>query len=96
MISTRLVAIVEMARKPGLGWLLIVTCLFNFAFNGINSTSTLFVIEKFSAQPWHVSLLLMLAGAAITFSNFVLVPRIVPRFGEKIGGKWQSVRTGTY
>jgi multidrug resistance protein len=79
-----LVAIVEMARKPALGWLLIVTCLFNFAFNGINSTSTLFIIEKFSAQPWHVSLLLMLAGAAITFSNFVLVPRIVPRYGEKL------------
>ena len=79
-----LVAIAGMARKPGLGWFLIVTCLFNFAFNGINSTSTLFVIQKFSAQTWHVSALLMLAGASITFTNFILVPRIVPRFGEKL------------
>jgi DHA1 family tetracycline resistance protein-like MFS transporter len=78
-----IVSIFEMARKPGLGWLLIVTCLFNFAFNGINSTSTLFVIEKFSAQPWHLSLLLGLAGIAVGVTTFVLVPRLVPRFGEK-------------
>jgi DHA1 family tetracycline resistance protein-like MFS transporter len=79
-----LVAIAGMARKPGLGWFLVVTCLFNFAFNGINSTSTLFMIQKFSAQTWHVSALLMLAGASITFTNFILVPRIVPRLGEKL------------
>jgi DHA1 family tetracycline resistance protein-like MFS transporter len=79
-----LVAIAGMARKPGLGWFLVVTCLFNFAFNGINSTSTLFMIQKFSAQTWHVSALLMLAGASITFTNFILVPLIVPRLGEKL------------
>jgi DHA1 family tetracycline resistance protein-like MFS transporter len=79
-----IVSIFEMARKPGLGWLLLVTCLFNFAFNGINSTSTLFVIQKFSAQTWQVSLLLMLAGGAITVTNFMLVPRVVPKFGEKM------------
>jgi DHA1 family tetracycline resistance protein-like MFS transporter len=78
-----IVSIFEMARKPGLGWLLIVTCLFSFAFNGINSTSTLFVIEKFSAQPRHLSLLLGLAGVAVAVTTFVLVPRLVPRFGEK-------------
>jgi MFS transporter, DHA1 family, tetracycline resistance protein len=77
-----IVAIIEMARKPGLGWLLLVTGLFNFAFNGINSTSTLFVIEKFSAQPWHLSLLLGLAGIAVGTSTFILVPRLVPRFGD--------------
>jgi MFS family permease len=79
-----IVSIFEMARKPKLGWLLLVTCLFNFAFNGINSTSTLFVIQKFSAQTWQVSLLLMLAGAAITVTNFLLVPWAVPRFGDKL------------
>ncbi len=76
------VAIFEMARKPGLGWLLLITALFNFAFNGINSTSTLFVIEKFSAQPWHLSLLLGLAGIAVGASTFIFVPRLVPRFGD--------------
>jgi MFS transporter, DHA1 family, tetracycline resistance protein len=77
-----IVAIIEMARKPGLGWVLLVTGLFNFAYNGINSTSTLFVIQKFSAQPWHLSLLLGLAGIAVGASTFILVPRLVPRFGD--------------
>jgi hypothetical protein len=39
----------EMARKPSLGLLLFVLCLFNFAFNGINSISSLFTIQKFAA-----------------------------------------------
>ena len=77
-----IVAIFEMARKPGLGWLLLVTALFNFAFNGINSTSTLFVIEKFSAQPWHLSLLMGLGGIACGVTNLLLVPRLVRRFGD--------------
>jgi len=77
-----IVAIFEMARKPGLGWLLLVTAMFNFAFNGINSTSTLFVIEKFSAQPWHLSLLMGLGGIACGVTNLILVPRFVPRFGD--------------
>jgi MFS transporter, DHA1 family, tetracycline resistance protein len=77
-----IVAILDMARKPGLGWLLLVTALFNFAFNGINSTSTLFVIEKFSAQPWHLSLLLGLGGIAVGATTFILVPRLIPRFGD--------------
>ncbi len=78
-----IVAIFEMAKKPGLGWLLLVASLFNFAFNGINSTSSLFIIDKFNAQTWHVSLLLILAGVTITFTNTVLVPRTVRRFGDK-------------
>lgn len=78
-----IVAIFEMARKPGLGWLLLVMAMFNFAFNGINSTSTLFVIQKFAAQPWHLSLLLGLAGIAVGATTFILVPRLVPRFGDK-------------
>jgi multidrug resistance protein len=77
-----IVAIFEMARKPGLGWLLLVMAMFNFSFNGINSTSTLFVIQKFAAQPWHLSLLLGLAGIAVGATTFILVPRLVPRFGD--------------
>jgi predicted MFS family arabinose efflux permease len=76
-------SIFEMARKPGLGWILLVTGLFNFAFNGINSTSTLFVIQKFSAQPWHLSLLLGLAGIACGVTNQYLVPRYVKQFGDR-------------
>jgi MFS transporter, DHA1 family, tetracycline resistance protein len=72
----------EMARKPGLGRLLLVLCLFNFAFNGINSTETLFLIEKFAAQPWQVGGLLVLAGSAIAVVQR-LVPWLVPRYGEQ-------------
>jgi DHA1 family tetracycline resistance protein-like MFS transporter len=79
-------SIFEMARKPSLGWLLLVTSLFNFAFNGINSTSALFVIQKFGAQTWQVSLLMMLAGGSIALVNTFLVPRWMPRFGEKTAG----------
>jgi multidrug resistance protein len=71
----------EMARKPGLGPLLLVLCLFNFAFNGINSTETLFLIEKFAAQPWQAGALLVLAGIAIAVVQR-LVPHVVPRYGE--------------
>jgi MFS transporter, DHA1 family, tetracycline resistance protein len=76
-------SIAIMARKPGLGWLLLILCLFNFAFNGINSTSTLFVIQKFDAQPWQTGLLLGLGGVALAFVQFLLVRRLVPRFGEQ-------------
>ena len=81
-----IVSILEMARKPGLGWLLLVTSLFNFGFNGINSTSALFFIHKFAIQTRQVSLLMMLAGASIALVNTFLVPRWMPRFGEKAAG----------
>ena len=79
-----IVAIFEMARKPGLGWLLLVTCLFNFAFNGINSIATLFMIQKFEAQSWQVGLLLTLGGVALATVQFLLVQKLVRRFGEKL------------
>jgi predicted MFS family arabinose efflux permease len=81
-----IVSIFEMARKPGLAWLLIVTSLFNFAFNGINSIGALFAIDKFGALTWQVSAMLMLGGATIAVSNWLLVPRWVRRFGERTAG----------
>ncbi|HET6485517.1 MAG TPA: MFS transporter [Spirochaetia bacterium] len=81
-----IVAIVDMGRKPGLGWLLIVMSLFNFAFNGINAVGVLFVIDKFHAATWQVSVMLMLGGGTIAVCNSLLVPRWVPRFGERVTG----------
>lgn len=74
----------DMARKPGVGMLLVVYSLFYFAFNGVNSISALFVLEKFSAATWQVSLMMVLSGLAIAFSNTFLVPRLVPVFGERV------------
>jgi MFS transporter, DHA1 family, tetracycline resistance protein len=78
-----LVSIADMARKPGLGWLLLVQCLFNFVFSGINSTGTLFVIQKFAAESWQIGLMLVLGGVALAVVQFLLVQRLVPRFGSR-------------
>jgi MFS transporter, DHA1 family, tetracycline resistance protein len=76
-------SIFDMAVKPGLGGLLLVTFLFNFAFNGINSTSNLFMIDKFSADPSQVGTLMMVAGVALAIVQFLLVQPVVRRFGEQ-------------
>ena len=76
-------AILEMGRKPGLSGLLVVSCLFNFAFMGINSTSTLFYIQKFAVDPGQLGFLMALAGISLAVVQFVLVQRVVKRFGEK-------------
>ena len=77
------VSIIDMARKPGLGGLLLVTCLFNFAFNGISSTSSLFMIDKFGVQSWQVSLLMTMSGLSLALVQFLFVQKIVKRFGER-------------
>ncbi len=81
-----LIAIGEMMRKPALGRLLLVLTLFNFCFNGINSIQTLYVIDLFNAEPWQVGLLLVLFGIAIAVVQALLVPRLVPRYGERVVG----------
>jgi multidrug resistance protein len=72
-----------MARRPNLGNLFLALCLFNFAFNGINSTQTLFLIEKFVVQPWQLGLLLVAAGITVAVVQAVLVQWFVSRYGEK-------------
>src|SRR5262249_60882639 len=79
----------EMGRKPGLGWLLLVLCLFNFAFNGINSTETLFLIEKFAAQPWQAGALLVLAGITVAAAEPVGQP-LVGGYGGAAAGPFTA------
>ena len=43
-----LVSIGQIARKPGMPLLIVVSCVFAFAFNGINSTLSKYISEKFS------------------------------------------------
>jgi MFS transporter, DHA1 family, tetracycline resistance protein len=71
-----------MARLPGLGRLLLVLCLFNLGFNGINSTEALFLIEKFAAQPGQVGVLLVLAGITVVLAQRAVQPA-VRRMGER-------------
>jgi MFS transporter, DHA1 family, tetracycline resistance protein len=75
-------AIIAFAGKPDLGKLLLALCLFNVAFQGINSTEALFLIEKFAAQPWQIGALLVVAGATITLVQRLVTP-LVSRYGEQ-------------
>lgn len=77
------IAIKAMARLPNLGILFIAHCLFNFTFNGINSIQTLFLIEKFAAQPWQLGLLLAISGVTVAVVQAVFVQRLVSRYREK-------------
>ncbi|HET7090705.1 MAG TPA: MFS transporter [Anaerolineae bacterium] len=72
-----------MLRKPGLGVLLVVYALFNFAFNGANSTAGVFLVDKFAAQPWQIGLLFVMVGIATAVVQAALIGRLVPMYGEK-------------
>jgi DHA1 family tetracycline resistance protein-like MFS transporter len=76
-------AILEMGRKPGLGWLLVAYAVFAIGFNGVQSTAALFYIDKFAADPAQVGTIITAAGIAIGFVQFLLVQPIVRRFGER-------------
>ena len=77
------IAIGDMARKPGIALLLIVTALFNFTFDGINSTAGVFIVDKFSAPPWALGLLFVIAGLATAIMQGTLVRTMIPKYGEK-------------
>lgn len=83
-----LISIGDMVRRPGLGMVLLVSALFSFAFNGTNSTTPLFMIQKFSAETWQLSIMMMMGGLANALTNAFLVPRWVPRFGERPTGMY--------
>jgi DHA1 family tetracycline resistance protein-like MFS transporter len=76
-------AIGEMGRRPGLGRILVVLCLFNLAFNGVTSTESLFLIHKFNALPREVGLLLASYGVATAIVQIFFVSKAVARFGEE-------------
>lgn len=76
-------SIMELARLPALGHLFLALCLFNFAFNGINSTQTLFFIDKFAVQPWQLGSLMVVGGITVAVVQAMLVQRLVSRYREK-------------
>ncbi|MEP7357534.1 MAG: MFS transporter [Anaerolineales bacterium] len=78
-----LVAIGGMARKPGLGRLLLASALFFVGFDGVNSISALFVARKFAVQPWQIGALFVATGLALAVVQAALVEKLVRRFGER-------------
>jgi DHA1 family tetracycline resistance protein-like MFS transporter len=73
----------DMARKPGLGLILLISVLFNFVFDGVNSIMGVFIVDKFAALPWTIGLLFVMAGLATAFMQGTLVQTMIPKYGEK-------------
>ena len=76
-------SIFEMLRRPTVGGLLIAQSLFFFVFNGNNNMLPVFMIEKFTAQPWQVAVLFATGGIVMAVMQGGLVGPLVKRFGEK-------------
>jgi MFS transporter, DHA1 family, tetracycline resistance protein len=69
-------------RLPGLAGILLSNSLFNFAFNAMLATETLFIILRFSAQPWHLGLLNVCAGISTALVQALFIRPLVSRLGE--------------
>ncbi len=76
-------SIFEMLRRPTVGGLLLAQCLFFFVFNGNNNMLPVFMIEKFTAQPWQVAMLFAIGGIVMAIMQGALVGPLVKRFSEK-------------
>jgi DHA1 family tetracycline resistance protein-like MFS transporter len=76
-------AILDMLRRPTVGGLLLAQCLFFFVFNGNNNMLPVFMIEKFTAQPWQVAMLFATGGIVMAVMQGALVGPLVKRFSEK-------------
>ncbi len=73
----------QMARKPGLGLVLLILAMFNFSFDGANSVTGIFIKNKFAASPLTLGLLFIFVGIATALVQGALTERLVPRYGEK-------------
>lgn len=76
-------SIFEMLRRPTVGGLLIAQCLFFFVFNGNNNMLPVFMIERFTAQPWQVAMLFATGGIVMAMMQGALVGPLVKRFADK-------------
>jgi multidrug resistance protein len=76
-------SVAEMARRPGLGSILLILALFNFSFDGVNSVMGIFIKDKFNASPLSLGLLFVFVGVATALVQGMLTERFVPRYGEK-------------
>jgi len=76
-------SIFELLRRPTVGGLLLVQCLFFFVFNGNNNILPVFMIEKFTTQPWQVAMLFATGGIVMAIMQGALVGPLVKRFSEK-------------
>jgi MFS family permease len=72
----------SMLRRSTLGTLLLVQCLFIFAFDGINTTGGVFAMDKFAITPFALGMLFVLIGVVLAATHG-LIGQLTQRFGEK-------------
>ena len=78
-----LITIAEIAAKPGMPILILISCIFAFAFNGINSTFAKYVSEHFTVSAAQIATVFVAGGLITAIVQGSLVRPLVKRFGEK-------------
>lgn len=78
-----LAAIWGMARRPGLGGLLLASAAFTVAFSGMTSNIAVLLIERFDVQPVDIATLFGLGGLVSMVTQAGFVYRVAPQLGER-------------
>lgn len=76
-------AIADLARRVEVGTLLLASVAFNLAFSGMTAIITVFVIERFAAQPLDIAALFTVGGVISVVTQAGFVYRMAPRLGER-------------
>jgi len=79
-----LVAIGEIARKPGMPLLILISCVFAFAFNGTNTVFSKYLGDKFLVDATQIAIALVVGGVITAIVQGLFVEKLVKRFGEKV------------
>lgn len=79
-----LVAIGEMAAKPGMKTLMVVLCIFNFAFSGIGAVEAKFMIQRFGAELWQTGLRLVIIGIILIWVRNRLIPWARSKYDNRL------------
>lgn len=76
-------AIIDMLRRPMMRGLLLAQLLYFFVFHGNNNMLSVFLIDKFNAQPWQIAIVFGASGLVMGLTQGTLVATLVKRFQEK-------------
>ncbi len=78
-----LVSIANIAVKPGMPLLLVIYCIFAFAFNGVNAVLAKYISDRFAASAFDIATVFVVGGLVTLFVQSTLTRPLVKRFGEK-------------
>ncbi|MFO7170605.1 MAG: MFS transporter [Chloroflexota bacterium] len=76
-------SIAGMARRSGLGMILLANVVFNVAFSGFVSNIAVYLIGRFAVQPADIAALLTVTGVVNVIMQGAVVRRVAPKFGER-------------